>query len=85
MKTPLDESYDHLIEPTKYRFHPNSVFQLPLAGASPGAKIGLWIDLTNSDNFYGGDEVKFPFFLFERFYIIGFVTQLQICENENGE
>lgn len=59
MKTPLDESYDHLIESPKYLFHPQSVFRMPLVGAPKGAKIGLWIDLTNSDNFYNGDEVKF--------------------------
>uniref|UniRef100_A0A183CKR1 mRNA guanylyltransferase n=1 Tax=Globodera pallida TaxID=36090 RepID=A0A183CKR1_GLOPA len=57
MKTPLDDSYDHLIESSKYFFHPSSVFRMPLLGAAKGAKIGLWIDLTNSDNFYNGDEV----------------------------
>lgn len=57
MKTPLDDSYNHLIESHKYIFHPKSVFRMPLIGAAKGAKIGLWIDLTNSENFYNGDEV----------------------------
>uniref|UniRef100_A0A914I861 Uncharacterized protein n=1 Tax=Globodera rostochiensis TaxID=31243 RepID=A0A914I861_GLORO len=33
MKTPLDDSYDHLIESSKYFFHPSSVFRMPLLGA----------------------------------------------------
>ncbi|KAL3093071.1 hypothetical protein niasHT_022521 [Heterodera trifolii] len=57
MKTPLDSSYDHLIESPKYFFHPSSVFRAPLLGATKGAKIGLWVDLTNSDNFYNEEEV----------------------------
>jgi hypothetical protein len=59
-KTPLDNSYDHLIESPQYHFHPENIFHLPLIGAEPGAKIGLWIDLTNSDYFYNGEEVYIP-------------------------
>jgi len=85
MKTPLDESYDHLIESPKYRFHPSVVFQTPLVDSEPGAKIGLWIDLTNSDHFYNGDEVIMVLWVqFMLLIFTGAKAWLQIPEDENG-
>jgi len=59
MKTPLDTSYDHLIESPKYYFHPDMVFRTPLRDVNSGAQILLWIDLTNSTSFYQPSEVFF--------------------------
>nr|CAD2151071.1 unnamed protein product [Meloidogyne enterolobii] len=60
MKTPLDTSYDHLIESPKYYFHPDMVFRTPLRDVNPGAQILLWIDLTNSTSFYQPSEIPSP-------------------------
>ena len=47
-KTPLDQRYDPQIEDC-YRFGPEMIFA---AMKSYKAKIGLWIDLTNTSRFY---------------------------------
>uniref|UniRef100_A0A1I8C0L7 mRNA-capping enzyme n=1 Tax=Meloidogyne hapla TaxID=6305 RepID=A0A1I8C0L7_MELHA len=60
MKTPLDTSYDHLIESPKYYFHPEMVFRTPLRDVNSGAQILLWIDLTNSNSFYQPCEIPSP-------------------------
>uniref|UniRef100_A0A7E4ZVT1 mRNA-capping enzyme n=1 Tax=Panagrellus redivivus TaxID=6233 RepID=A0A7E4ZVT1_PANRE len=52
MKAPLSEGYDDLLEP-RYRFHPEEVFTAPLEGAPEGAKVKLWINLANTERFYG--------------------------------
>lgn len=56
-KTPLCKLYDDQIEP-QYRFHPKDVFAHKLGGAHPGAKIGLWIDLTKTNRYYSKKEVE---------------------------
>ena len=46
-KTPLGIGYDHLME-EQFQFHPQEVFQSTF---SVDLKIGLWIDLTSSENY----------------------------------
>lgn len=53
-KTPLSKRFDKQVPP-KYRFHPKMVFS---TAKLKKIKIGLWIDLTNSDRFYDRREVE---------------------------
>ena len=78
MKTPLDTSYDHLIESPKYYFHPDMVFRTPLRDVHSEAKILLWIDLTNSYSFYQPSEV----ILFFIIYLIIFLKLPLPCKYE---
>ncbi|VDN17213.1 unnamed protein product [Gongylonema pulchrum] len=56
-KTPLSKLYDEQIE-KKYQFHPRDVFAQQFVGAEPGARIGLWIDLTATNRYYHKREVE---------------------------
>ena len=53
-KTPLDSRYDDQI-PVEFRFTPDMLFQSMRAHK---VKIGLWIDLTNTDRFYNKKIVE---------------------------
>lgn len=53
-KTPLCKMYDNQIAERRYQFHPAEVFSHPHLH---GKKIGLWIDLTNTDRYYFREEV----------------------------
>ncbi|KAF1768750.1 hypothetical protein GCK72_000563 [Caenorhabditis remanei] len=53
-KTPLCKMYDQQIAERKLQFHPSDVFTSPFLN---GRKLGLWIDLTNTDRYYFPDEV----------------------------
>lgn len=53
MKTPLSEGYDDLLE-TEYRFHPDDVFKI---NSPSGLKPKLWINLANTERFYGRRQV----------------------------
>lgn len=53
-KTPLCKMYDAQIAEKRYRFHPADVFSSPFLN---GKRIGLWIDLTNTDRYYFTEEV----------------------------
>lgn len=65
-KTPLCKLYDEYIEGERYLFHPKDIFANPLKGADPGAKIGLWIDLTKTNRYYSKKEVRhFSFEIFD--------------------
>lgn len=64
-KTPLCGFYDELME-KKYQFHPEDVFKSKLEGAEQGAKIGLWLDLTNTTRYYSRDEVGFLIFALKK-------------------
>lgn len=55
-KTPLCKLYDEQIEKV-YQFHPRDVFAHKFRGAEPGARIGLWIDLTKTNRYYSRKEV----------------------------
>ncbi|CAI4222640.1 unnamed protein product [Auanema sp. JU1783] len=52
-KVPLCSLYDDQID-KQYRFHPEDVFKHP---SVKGKKIGLWVDLTNTDRFYFTKQV----------------------------
>uniref|UniRef100_A0A0N5AHZ1 mRNA-capping enzyme n=1 Tax=Syphacia muris TaxID=451379 RepID=A0A0N5AHZ1_9BILA len=56
-KTPLCSMYDDQVE-KQYRFHPLDVFSTKLKGVKPGAKIGLWLDLTKTKRYYSRKEVE---------------------------
>ncbi|EFO19544.1 hypothetical protein LOAG_08948 [Loa loa] len=56
-KTPLCKLYDEQIE-KKWQFHPRDVFAYKFRGAEPGARIGLWIDLTKTNRYYSRKEVE---------------------------
>ncbi|CAK9292655.1 unnamed protein product [Gordionus sp. m RMFG-2023] len=53
-KTPLDKSYNNVI-PEINRFPPDMVFR-PLK--SLNRKIGLWVDLTNTNRFYNSTVIQ---------------------------
>ncbi|ULU10947.1 hypothetical protein L3Y34_014870 [Caenorhabditis briggsae] len=53
-KTPLCKMYDQQIPERKWKFSPADVFSSPFLN---GRRIGLWIDLTNTDRYYFPDEV----------------------------
>jgi len=53
MKTPLSEGYDDLLE-TEYRFHPDDVFKINFPD---GLKPKLWLNLANTERFYGRKQV----------------------------
>lgn len=53
-KTPLCKMYDQQIPDRKFKFNPAEVFSSPFLN---GRRIGLWIDLTNTDRYYFSDEV----------------------------
>ncbi|KAK0410615.1 hypothetical protein QR680_005235 [Steinernema hermaphroditum] len=57
-KTPLCRLYDYQFSDPKYRFHVDDVFSAKLEGAHPGAKIGLWVDLTKTSRYYSKKEVQ---------------------------
>lgn len=54
MKTPLCSSYDRQV-PEAYRFPPGQLFDFVKGNRS---KVGLWIDLTNTDRFYSRAEIE---------------------------
>ncbi|CAJ0956615.1 unnamed protein product, partial [Mesorhabditis belari] len=54
-KTPLCSLYDDQIPDPALRFHPSDVFS---AIKKQNRKIGLWIDLTKTDRYYGKNEVE---------------------------
>jgi mRNA-capping enzyme len=56
LKTPLSEGYDDLLE-TQYRFHPQAIFKANLVGAKEGAKVKLWINLANTERYYGRNAI----------------------------
>uniref|UniRef100_A0A914BXE9 mRNA-capping enzyme n=1 Tax=Acrobeloides nanus TaxID=290746 RepID=A0A914BXE9_9BILA len=56
-KTPLCGLYDGTME-KKFQFHPVEVFNHDLAGTEKGAKVGLWLDLTNTSRYYPRDDVE---------------------------
>uniref|UniRef100_A0A1I7U452 TYR_PHOSPHATASE_2 domain-containing protein n=1 Tax=Caenorhabditis tropicalis TaxID=1561998 RepID=A0A1I7U452_9PELO len=53
-KTPLCRMYDAQIAEKRHRFYPGDVFASPFLN---GQKIGLWVDLTNTDRYYFTEEV----------------------------
>lgn len=53
-KTPLSEQFDSQV-PDDCRFTPKMLFSLT---KSYGQRIGLWIDLTNTDRFYNCNDIK---------------------------
>ncbi|CAI2314212.1 unnamed protein product [Caenorhabditis sp. 36 PRJEB53466] len=53
-KTPLCAMYDQQISERRLQFHPADVFSNPNL---QGRKLGLWIDLTNTDRYYFREEV----------------------------
>lgn len=54
-KTPLSETFDSKVS-MEERFHPKQVFQDNRNKFS--GKIGLWIDLTNTNRFYNEKEIE---------------------------
>uniref|UniRef100_A0A7E4V211 TYR_PHOSPHATASE_2 domain-containing protein n=1 Tax=Panagrellus redivivus TaxID=6233 RepID=A0A7E4V211_PANRE len=52
MKTPLSRGYDCLLDP-QHMLHPEDVFSTTFNGASEGAKVKLWINLANTERYYG--------------------------------
>ena len=56
MKAPLSQGYDDLLE-TQLRFHPEDIFKAKLVGAKENAKVKLWINLANTERFYGRRSV----------------------------
>ncbi|CAD5224961.1 unnamed protein product [Bursaphelenchus okinawaensis] len=57
-KTPLDKKYDHLMDIAQF-FHPDDVIERgPELCGKPGAKIGLWINLTKTKRYYNPGDVE---------------------------
>lgn len=56
-KTPLCSMYDDQVE-KQYRFYPLDLFSTKLKGSQPGAKIGLWVDLTKTRRYYSKKEIE---------------------------
>jgi mRNA-capping enzyme len=56
LKTPLSEGYDDLME-TQWRFHPQNIFKAKHVGAKEGSQVKLWINLANTERYYGKNAI----------------------------
>uniref|UniRef100_A0AC35GP46 Tyrosine specific protein phosphatases domain-containing protein n=1 Tax=Panagrolaimus sp. PS1159 TaxID=55785 RepID=A0AC35GP46_9BILA len=55
-KTPLSDAYDDLLEDAT-KFYPQEIFDNTFEGVKDGAKVKLWINLSNTERYYGWKAV----------------------------
>uniref|UniRef100_A0A8R1I099 mRNA-capping enzyme n=1 Tax=Caenorhabditis japonica TaxID=281687 RepID=A0A8R1I099_CAEJA len=67
-KTPLCAMYDPQIQERRLQFHPADVFNHPLL---QGRKLGLWIDLSNTDRYYFREEVTEQDCIYRKMAMVG--------------